>query len=190
MVRQIKVPDIYLPPVLSAYNDAKGDTPMKQIELAADGCHRAHELLSNTLADFTDADMLVRPCPGANHTAWQLGHLISAETRLVDGAKPGAMPELPAGFMDKFKKETAGNDDPAFFPTKAQIFEQYAKTTAAAEAWIKSLSPADLELPAPEKFRQRIPTIGHLVALLPNHATMHVGQFQVIRRKLGKPILF
>ena len=26
--------------------------------------------------------------------------------------------------------------------------------------------------------------------ILPTHAAMHLGQFQVIRRKLGKPVLF
>jgi hypothetical protein len=47
--------------------------------------------------------MLTRPVPGANHPAWQLGHLIVAETNAVNLVKPGAMPELPAGFGDRIR---------------------------------------------------------------------------------------
>jgi hypothetical protein len=34
------------------------------------------------------------------------------------------------------------------------------------------------------------PTVGHLVTMTISHFMMHTGQFQVIRRKLGKPLLF
>src|SRR5262245_59434635 len=51
------------------------------------------------LSDLSDADLLVRPTAGANHIAWQLGHLIIAEVNFflpkVPGAKPAA---LPPGF--------------------------------------------------------------------------------------------
>ena len=40
-----------------------------------------HAILTNYLSDLSDADLLVRPAPGANHIAWQLGHLIVAEGR-------------------------------------------------------------------------------------------------------------
>jgi hypothetical protein len=60
----------------------------------------------------------------------------------------------------------------------------------ATIAWVKTLTPADLDKPTPEKMRNWAPTVGHLVTMLPNHLTMHLGQIQVIRRKLGKPILF
>jgi hypothetical protein len=34
------------------------------------------------------------------------------------------------------------------------------------------------------------PTTGHLALMTASHIMMHVGQLQVIRRKLGKPLLF
>ena len=46
---------------------------MTQTELLADMLNRNLEMLKATLGDFSDADMLVRPTPGANHAAWQLG---------------------------------------------------------------------------------------------------------------------
>ena len=42
------------------------------------------------LADLSDADLLVRPVPVANHIAWQLGHLISSEPQLVKMGLPDA----------------------------------------------------------------------------------------------------
>lgn len=148
------------------------------------------EMLKMTLADFSEADMLVRPVPAANHAAWQLGHLAAAETSLVNSCTPGAAPELPAGFADKFKKENSSIDDPKAFATKAQLLDILIKVRTASAAWVKTLTPADMAKPGPERMRHMCPTVGHIASLLPGHVAMHVGQFQVIRRKLGKPILF
>jgi hypothetical protein len=37
---------------------------------------------------------------------------------------------------------------------------------------------------------QFAPTLGALFILISNHVLMHTGQFTVVRRKLGKPVLF
>src|SRR5262249_609324 len=51
------------------------------------------------LEDLSDADLLIRPVPGANHIAWQLGHLIDSEVQMIKDQLPGtAYPEFPAGF--------------------------------------------------------------------------------------------
>ena len=34
------------------------------------------------------------------------------------------------------------------------------------------------------------PTVGAMLLLNANHTMMHAGQFTVVRRKLGKPVLF
>lgn len=146
--------------------------------------------LKNTLADFSDADMLARPVPAANHAAWQIGHLIVAETSMINSVKPGAMPELPAGFAEKFHKDNAKNNDAAAFPKKDELLAQFEKTRAATVEWAKGLTPADMGKPTSERVARFAPTVGHLASMLPNHVMMHVGQFQVIRRALGKPVLF
>lgn len=148
------------------------------------------DMLKSHIADFTDQDMLVRPVPNANHTAWQLGHLCVSEGWMINQITPGAIPPPPAGFAEKFTKETCKIDDPKAFPTKAEILAAFDTTRAAAIAWIKSLTPADLDKPGPEKMRSFVPTIGALVGLLPVHLAMHLGQLQVIRRKLGRPVMF
>ena len=65
---------------------------MKATELFAENLAGNLEFLKQELADFTDADMFVRPTPQANHAAWQIGHLVAAENRLaqVFGPLPDA----------------------------------------------------------------------------------------------------
>ena len=163
---------------------------MKKTDLGADLGQRSLDMLKMVLSDFSDADMLVRPCAGANHAAWQVGHLIGAETRLINSCTPGAMPELPAGFSEKFSKSTASIDDAKAFPNKADLLGLLEKTRAASIRWIKSLSEEDLNRKNEGPFKDFMPTVHHTVAVISNHTAMHTGQFQVIRRKLGKPVLF
>jgi hypothetical protein len=159
-------------------------------ELIADVCARNLELLKWTLADFSEADMLVRPCAGANHGLWQLGHLINSEVFMVNACRPGAGAELPAGFGDRYSPKTAGVDDPKALGTKAELLELLGKVRAATIRWIGSLNEAEMSRPGPEMMREFAPTVGHIAMLMPDHLLMHLGQLQVIRRKLGKPILF
>jgi hypothetical protein len=148
------------------------------------------QMLQFTLGDFSDADMLARPAPNANHAAWQLGHLIAAEVGAGNAAKPGSMPELPAGFAERFSKDKARSDNPADFPTKAELLAQFERVRRATVAWTKAMTPQDYGAPTPEKIRGWAPTVGQLAIALSGHVAMHIGQFQVVRRKLGKPVLF
>src|SRR3989442_8470350 len=69
------------------------------------------DMLGMYLSDFSDADLLVRPVPNANHTAWQLGHLISAERDMVQANVPMAKyGPLPANFKDVHHKTNAGTE--------------------------------------------------------------------------------
>jgi hypothetical protein len=163
---------------------------MTEIQLLTDLLRRDIEFVKGTLGDFSDADLLARPCAGANHTAWQLGHLIGAEARMINAVQEGAVPLPPAGFDEKFRKETASVDDPAFFPRKTELLDAMEKGRNATINWVKTLKPSDLDRPTPERLRRFAPTVGQLLAMLPVHVAMHVGQFQVTRRKLGKPVLF
>ena len=159
-------------------------------ELLGEVLTRDVGLLKGTLGDFTDADMLVRPAPTANHAAWQLGHTIVSETNAGNAVRAGSMPELPAGFAERFAKDKAQNNNPADFPKKDELLAQFEKTRRGTVGWVKALSPQDVASPSPEKLRGWAPTLGTLAAALSSHTAMHVGQFQVIRRKLGKPVLF
>lgn len=146
-------------------------------------------ITTNLLADLSDADLLVRPVPGANHIAWQLGHLITSEIHMVSVVVPGAKyPELPAGFAAQHAKEKSTSD--TGFGTKAQYLDLFARVRAATVAAIKSLSDSDLDKPTAGEMAKFAPTAGALLTMAGSHPLMHSGQFSVVRRKLGKPTLF
>src|SRR3954467_13225773 len=111
---------------------------MTHIESIVATLKRDVEMVKMTLADLSDAEMLVRPVAGANHATWQIGHLVVAESRLVNAAVPGAVPPPPDGYADKFNKETAKNDDATFFPKKAELLGNLAKSREATIAWAQS----------------------------------------------------
>jgi hypothetical protein len=142
------------------------------------------------LGDLSDADLLVRPVPKANHIAWQLGHLISSESYLAKDCLPDAKyPALPPGFAEQHSKETASAESTKGFLTKSQYLELFNATRQATIDAVGRLTPADLDKPTPEKWRQFAPTSGHMLLLVANHVMMHAGQFTAVRRKLGKPVV-
>jgi hypothetical protein len=150
-----------------------------------------NHLASWFLSDLSDADLFVRPVPGANHIAWQFGHLIHSQRQMVASQLPGAaLPELPAGFAEKHDNKNTKDDGPAGFATKAVYLELFGKIHQATTAAIQKLSDADLDRPSTGPMAQFAPTLGEFLLLIANHTMMHAGQFSVTRRKLGKPVLF
>ncbi len=147
----------------------------------------AHWITNQYLDDLSDADLLQRPVPGANHVAWQLGHLLVSEHEMIS-ALGHKMPELPAGFAAAHSKETATSDAKTGFGGKAQYLTLFAKMHEATLAALQATPDAALDGPAPEKMRDYAPTVGAVFNMIGMHETMHVGQFAVVRRKLGKPV--
>ena len=104
---------------------------------------------------------------------------------------PGAQfPELPPGFAELHKPANAPADPPKGFATKAQYLDLFNKTRAATLVAVDKLSDADLDRPTTGSMAQWAPTLGALLVLTANHTMMHAGQFTVLRRKLGKPVIF
>lgn len=146
-------------------------------------------ILNAYLGDLSDADLLLRPVPGQNHIAWQLGHLISSERMFVEGIKPGSCPPLPAGFDEAHDtKGSSKSDDASKFLTKDRYLELYRAQRAATKKVLEGLSESDLDAPGHESVREFAPTVGAVMVLLGDHVTMHVGQFVSVRRKLQKPV--
>jgi hypothetical protein len=147
-------------------------------------------LLEHFLADFTDEEFFVRPVPGANNVAWQVGHLIEAEKGMVTSQIPTAKyPELPAGFKEAHKAERAKHDGRDSFLSKAEYLALAQKVRAVTMEVVGKLADADLDKPTTGNMAQFAPTLGAFLVLVSNHTLMHAGQFSVIRRKLGKPVL-
>jgi hypothetical protein len=163
---------------------------MTPIELMSDCVARNCDILKMTLSDFSEQEMFVRPAPGANHAAWQLAHLTGAAAHMVNSVAPGVIPDAAVRMNEKYTGQTSNNDDPEFYPSKADLLDTFAQAHDALVQWARTLSEADLARPTPGRMADFAPTVGHLVLMTIGHVMMHVGQFQVIRRKLGKPLLF
>jgi DinB family protein len=146
-------------------------------------------LVNGYLADLEPSDLLVRPVPGANHIAWQLGHLIAAERFLVERGLPGVMDALPEGFVERHKKGMANSDNPADFLSKDEYLQLAKKVRANTLRVIAGLSPADFDKPA-SGGPPFVKTVGDALLFISGHWLMHAGQWAVIRRKLGRAPLF
>jgi uncharacterized damage-inducible protein DinB len=144
--------------------------------------------LNMYLGDLNDADILVRPVPNANNIAWQLGHVVTSEKYLMS-ILPGAIyPDIPMVIED-YGKETAQTGPKKGYLTKAQYVDAFAKVRAASVANVERCSDADFDKPNTGPLAKFAPTLGDLVILVANHTLMHGGQFTVVRRALGKPVV-
>jgi hypothetical protein len=143
-------------------------------------------MIESYLTDITPQEMLIRPAPDANHLAWQLGHLISAECRLVDAAVPGSMLQLPAGFAERHTKDTAKSDKPSDFLSKDEYMSLAKTVRAATLKTLDGISDADLDKPVSGRVPPFIKRGGDCFITAGTHWIMHTGQWVVLRRKLGR----
>jgi uncharacterized damage-inducible protein DinB len=143
------------------------------------------------LNDLTDDELLVRPTDGANHIAWQMGHLITADPAMIREQIPDAVyPELPAGFDARYANTAESQSASTGFLSRAEYADLFTKVRDATIAALDKLTDADLDRPTVGNMAPYAPTLGDLFLLVSNHSLMHGGQFSVVRRKLGKPVLF
>ena len=88
----------------------------------------------------------------ANHTAWQLGHLLVSEHDMVEGCPPDrcrhCLPDLPKNTLPDAKLDSPG----AFHP-KSVYMSVYEQQRAGTLKALDKLSDADLDKPGPEKFK-------------------------------------
>ena len=106
------------------------------------------------------------------------------------GALGHQPPPLPEGFAAGYTRETAASDDPAGFAKKAEYLALEDQMKAATLAAIAATPLATLDAPGPERMRAFAPTVGAALAAAGYHWMMHAGQFVIVRRKLGKPVMF
>jgi len=90
-------------------------------QTSRDICHKAGLDEDKKARDLTDEEMMVRPIASCNHIKWQVGHLIASENKMINSCCPGAMPDLPAGFADRYASEHSASDDQTAFDSKGDL---------------------------------------------------------------------
>ena len=163
---------------------------MNSVDLLRRTIEFSNSVCSAYLSDLTDEELMMRPVEGANHIAWQLGHLIVSEHNLINIVCPGSMPDLPDGFENQYESEHSASDSPSDFHSKDQFFAAFAEQRNATLSALDQLSPDELMAPAPNNIHDLCQTVAEVFALQGQHWLMHGGQWAILRRKLGKPPLF
>jgi uncharacterized damage-inducible protein DinB len=144
------------------------------------------------VADLTEEQMCAQPVPGVvmNHPAFLLGHLALVAGDFAGGFV-GLSPICPGGWKELFNQGAKPLADRSLYPSKAELLQKLEEAhTRLAEAVIKA-KPEVLAQPAPEKMRQRFPTVGALLAgMMSSHEASHNGQLSAWRRAMGMPPVF
>jgi hypothetical protein len=146
-------------------------------------------VMSLYLSDLSDTELLLRPAEGANHAAWQLGHLVVSEAGYIRGVAPDFALELPPRFEEIHAKGSGSVREPGGFLTKREYLELMNEQRGCTLRALAAETNETLNRPGPEKMRSYAPTAGHVFALIGSHEMLHAGQIAVVRRMLSKPVL-
>lgn len=145
-------------------------------------------LVESSLADLSDADLQVSPVTGANNIAWQIGHLIASEKAL--GTNMGiSYPVLPPAVEALAPGSSAKSHGQGGNLPKDEYLSLFKRVRATTLGGLEKLGDADLDKPNDGPMKGFAPTYGALFNLVGIHTMMHCGQFSVVRRALGKPVL-
>ena len=112
------------------------------------------------------------------------------QQQLLEQTCPGSAPPLPESFAERHSKEAAALDDADAFCSKAEYLELFEQQWAAGIRVLDGLSEEDFEKPAPEAFHDYAKTVGDVITMPAVHLLMHVGQWAVVRRNLGRGPLY
>ena len=148
----------------------------------------ADNITKSYISDLTAADLLIRPVPGQNHIAWQLGHLIDTERNFVEMIKPGTSPKLPDNWEEGHGRHQTNVDDPSKYYSPEEYLRIHTAQREATKSLLAGMTDAELDAPGPEAVRRMVATNGATLMLIGSHQLMHVGQYVSVRRKLGKPV--
>jgi uncharacterized damage-inducible protein DinB len=144
------------------------------------------------VADLTDEQMCAQPVSGVvmNHPAFILGHLALVAGDFA-GSFVGLSPICPAGWKELFNQGAKPLADRSLYPSKAELLQKLEEGHARLAEAVAKAKPEVLAQPAPEKMRQRFPTVGGLLAgMMTSHEASHNGQLSAWRRAMGLPPVF
>ena len=109
---------------------------------------------------------------------------------IINGCRPGTLPDLPSGFAEKYTSETCSSDSPEDFHSKEELLTLSKLQHDAIKAALKIVTEDELDQPGPESMKDYAPTWGAGFSLIGDHWLMHAGQWAVIRRQNGRKPMF
>lgn len=143
------------------------------------------------IADIPDEQLCTQPLPDRvlNHPAFVLGHLAWANN---NGATLLGRPSgLQEGWKELYGMGAKPLSERSRYPSKAELFKALEDAHARLTDALGKATPEQLAQPAPERMRNRYPTLAHaLLGLMTAHETSHLGQLSAWRRAMGFPSVF
>ncbi len=146
--------------------------------------------LKTLLAGIEEDQMTHQPCPGMNHPAWIVGHLVVTMAGAAKIAGAGYVP--PEGWPALFGKQSTPVGEAGAYPAKQTLLDELDKSIEALMPVMDQLDADALAAENPiEGFRERMPTVGDALTFIFNsHLGLHCGQLSAWRRAIGLPPLF
>lgn len=138
------------------------------------------------IGDMKDAPLQQPTSNGGNHPLWVLGHIVRAESDLLDGfilGKPNRFPELENCGMGNQPTTNASD-----YPSMDELLGKFEEIRTATLAHLDTLSDDDLDKKsnAPEEFGEMFGTVGACFAAMAIHMAFHTGQVADARRAAGR----
>ena len=161
---------------------------------------RLHEALDKSLAGLTPAQLHTVPAghPKANTIAWNLWHYARTEDNVVRFVLQNRRPTVwvEGGYAGKLGLEAlhpaaqgtgmSTEDAQALRIKDVRLFTEYmTKTWESTEAYVKALTPTELERKVALKFVGEMPVARVLAQVGVTHGFTHFGEIELARTLVG-----
>lgn len=140
------------------------------------------------VADISDDQLCAQPVPGRvmNHAAFLLGHLAWVSDS-VTSLLSGVTPQL-SDWKEVYGMGAKPVTDRSCYRPKAELLKALEDAHRRLSETYSKATPEVLAQPAPDRFRARFATVGHIaVTMMTVHGGLHNGQLSAWRRALGWP---
>lgn len=148
------------------------------------------------LADLSDSDLLLKPHASCNCINWQVGHLILSEHTHIGRIDPSFMPKLPDKFEFLYAKSSSGTIDSDSTGSqlvstdqlldKKNLMDCFRAQRQATFELLDLQTDETLDTPTGVPYATTRAALFHLQGA---HWLMHSGQWVIVRRQLGKPVV-
>ncbi len=128
------------------------------------------------LRGLSEADAQRRLEP-MNSISWMVGHLAWHE-RLISMERGQGLRVEPG-------LDLVANGAPASTPPLAEMWAAWRRVTTAADAYLDTVTTADLLVPLPHDGRKEPPSAGSQLQRITYHYWSHIGEASAVRQILG-----
>jgi hypothetical protein len=166
---------------------------MTRLQMALDQITFARRYTERLLAAVPESDWFRMPPGGVSHTAWQVGHLATAQYRLALERMRGRRSEddrlISPRFLDAFKRESIPGTDATLYPSPTEIRKVFDQVHAQVMVDVPRLRDEELD---EATLKPHLVANTKFASLLwcAQHELVHAGQIGLLRRQLGQPPLW